>query len=160
MGKGYLFHCDNCHYTFEANLGIGFLFLAVYKNTIKEIQKGKYGIKIKDFLLDYKDAAISCEQVLFQCENCNSLDSGLDLSMYLPDLKYEKKLTNIYDYHLDFELKSKYKLYSKYPHLCKKCGSTMTIYNEDELEELISQNKFQCPVCNKELEVSLSLMWD
>ena len=42
MGQGYGCTCNKCGYSFSANLGVGFLFPMVYRETVGAMKKGEY----------------------------------------------------------------------------------------------------------------------
>ena len=53
MGQGYGCTCNKCGYSFSANLGVGFLFPIVYKETVDAMKKGEYGEQGKKFFDDH-----------------------------------------------------------------------------------------------------------
>ena len=84
MGTSIEMECNNCHFSFEAFLGIGFRFPQVYQDTINAAKEGKFGEIVQSFLLEHPDGALNCSMVLLQCTSCDELDKGRDLSMYIP----------------------------------------------------------------------------
>ena len=48
MGNGFNWKCDDCGYTFKAFLGVGFMFPMVYRETVQDMKRGKFGKQDKD----------------------------------------------------------------------------------------------------------------
>ena len=53
MGRGYSLGCKKCGYEISGNLGVGFMFLLVYQETLEAAKAGKLGRTVKEFLEKY-----------------------------------------------------------------------------------------------------------
>ena len=177
MGIGFELVCRRCRYSFRIGFGIGLLFPQVYRETIQAAWEGKLGSEVQDFLRDSPQGALDCEQVLLQCTSCGALDSGPDLSMYLPedepaaDKPSEDEPEGSLPCPLEdipcvepWELKANYQLVKPYGHVCKECGSEMRVIKE---ESLIPPDRgmgntavnVNCPKCCRPMKIGSSGMW-
>ena len=82
MGTMYMLTCEKCGYEIEGNIGVGFSFPRVYKETMKAARAGVLGKNIKEFLEEYPDGVLNTENTFLQCVDCGSLIIWLNLSMY------------------------------------------------------------------------------
>ena len=164
MGSGFDLKCRKCGYRFEANLGIGFSFPRVYRDTMKAAMDGKYGEEVRRFLMEHPDGALDCSRVLLRCGECGALDSDMDLSMYLPE---EKGKPEDYIPWASWTGMEGYKLVRRYAHRCKRCGCSMNSFHENELDEVMgcpsddkSVTGLRCPDCGDYLRYDSYCMWD
>ena len=65
--------CEKCGYEFEADVGVGFLYPKVYVETIDAMKEGRFGQQGKEFLEAFPNGAISCENIVVQCNDCKNL---------------------------------------------------------------------------------------
>ena len=147
MGEGRHYYCKKCGYTFEADLGIGYMYPAVYHDTMESARSGRFGDAIKTFLAAHPDGVIDPQNVAVRCTECGNLELVQDLSMYLP--KDPGKVSTA-DYVMDFR---DYTLVQKYQHKCSQCGSSMTVLKGKNL------NNLKCPHCGEQLSEK-QIMWD
>lgn len=170
MGQGYGCTCNKCGYSFSANLGAGFLFPMVYKETVDAMKKGEYGEQGKKFFTEHPDGAIDCETVVARCKSCGEYGSVPNLTMYVPKKDYDpakaapKGRWSVAfpfegaDYVSWSDLETYYDVYEKYDHRCPECGGSAEIV-EDFEKELDSGN-LACTKCDGKLEVTDLIMWD
>ena len=175
MGQGYSLGCKKCSYKIDVNLGVGFFFPRVYEAVMKEAQAGKLGKNIQSFLIEHPNGALDCDQVLLQCKQCDSLECGMDLSMYIPKEAVEPRQKGIwsgafsgegYSYVSPWDLKKSYSLYARYDHICRKCKGKMKVIKQKDLE-LQGGNSLDhitssipCPKCKSPLSFEGMIMWD
>ncbi len=157
MGYGYEMSCPNCGEEFSFYLGIGFLFPTVYKETVQKAKKGELGEEIRDFFRNHKDGAIDAESVILCCKECGNLESGKDLTMYVPKDSEKRDEQGFPGSEgsrclMRQDLKEDYVRYAGYPHKCKKCGGKMKIYR--------GCKKLSCPKCKTLLKTEGMFMWD
>lgn len=84
MGRGFGLICRKCRYEFGIHLGVGFGFPQNYQNIMEAAKAGKLGREVRYFLRENPEGTLDCSQVLLQCTVCDSLERGIDLSMYIP----------------------------------------------------------------------------
>lgn len=176
MGTGLNFVCKKCRFSFEAYFGIGFLFPEVYEKAIKDGMEGKLGLEVQSFLQEHPDGALDCDRVLLQCTDCGNLETDMDYSMYVPkDIPALRNRIRSaaypYDgvqYIMPGELEENYVLYSRYNHVCRKCGGRMRNFTE---EDIVPGDKYAamrgkdeagvpCPKCGRPLRIGGVSMWD
>ena len=173
MGTSIEMECNNCHFSFEAFLGIGFRFPQVYQDTINAAKEGKFGEIVQSFLLEHPDGALNCNMVLLQCTSCDELDKSRDLSMYIPK---DKPATHDGIWSVAFpyknasyesprDLKDHYRLIKSYDHICRKCGGKMRPITEENLtpesyEPYGIPVNVNCPKCHKPMTIGGYGMWD
>ena len=147
MGEGSHYYCKKCGYTFDADIGIGFMYPTVYHDTMKAARSGKFGDTIKTFLADHLEGVIDPKNVAVRCTKCGNLELVQDLSVYLPKEPAKRSDT---DYVTDF---SEYTLVQKYNHACSKCGGSMKVLLKRSL------NNLKCPHCGEKL-CENQVLWD
>ena len=103
MGHGHIFRCKKCGYELKPHLGVGFLFPKVYQETIEAAKEGQYGKMVQEFLEEHPDGALNCDEVLLQCIECGDLQTGKDLSMYVPKQRTESKESGRWSVAFPFE---------------------------------------------------------
>ncbi len=176
MGSGFVLRCKKCGYKKELYLGVGFRFPQIYQETIESARKGKYGKIVQMFLEEHPDGVLNCDRVLLQCPDCNYLETGLDLSMYIPKQDTIPKEQGRLAVSAPFEDASyvapwkldNYELIRHYEHICRKCGTKMKALNEKDLEKengplfpRREQTEFGCPKCGEPLwNVDRKILWD
>ena len=84
MGRGFGLVCRKCRYEFGIHLGVGFGFPQNYQSIMEAAKAGKLGREVRYFLRENPEGTLDCSQVLLQCTACDSLERGIDLSMYIP----------------------------------------------------------------------------
>ena len=165
MGVGYDLVCQKCGYSFEAWLGIGRMYPAVYEETVQKGKRGELGEELQKFLLENPSGAIDISCVVGACKKCGELHNIDDLSMYLPKkgLKPDKPKGRWSvsmpfegaEYVSPMDLKAHYELVAKYPHKCKHCGGEIKIFTEKTI------GRIKCPHCHEKLVKGDKLiMWD
>jgi predicted RNA-binding Zn-ribbon protein involved in translation (DUF1610 family) len=164
MGTGYIFKCKNCRKKYSVFLGIGSLFPKVYRETLKDIDEGKYGEEWQRLYRETPYAAVDAESELFICDKCGNWNVSKNLSLYAPNepqrikekqygSKNEDKLGYV-PYVMRFDLEQEYHLLKDYAHLCSKCGTVMK--RADDVPFVLP-----CPKCGADNEMEPSLvMWD
>lgn len=175
MGEGYCFSCKNCGYTFEANLGIGFMFPSVYEEVMNKARGGKLGPDAQRFLSEHPDGALDCSTVALNCKKCGELGTDLSCDMYIPkqaqQIESEDwKCSPAFPvegakYVMPMDLIRDYDLVQRYPHRCAKCNGEMESISKGKLtrygyEDVIDKRKLKCPHCRQPLVMSDALMWD
>ena len=175
MGRGFGLVCRKCRYEFGIHLGVGFGFPQNYQNIMEAAKAGKLGREVRYFLRENPDGTLDCSQVLLQCTACDSLERGIDLSMFIPkDQPYVTKGNwsvafpmEEFSYVAPSDLKSHYRLVKHYDHRCKQCKGRMRVITENHLtfrkpvsgEESALVN-VNCPKCHVPMAVGSTLMWD
>lgn len=86
--------CEKCGYEFEADVGVGFLYPKVYVETIDAMKEGRFGQQGKEFLEAFPNGAISCENIVVQCNDCKKLMVVPELSLYVPKEGYDFTKSN------------------------------------------------------------------
>lgn len=166
MGSGFEFKCCNCGNEYYVNLGIGFLYPRVYKETVEKIEDGEYGPDLKETFESVKYAAIDASKVLFKCPDCGNWEVDIDLSIYAPNdvetvkaLKFGEKTVQELGgipYAMSHMLEEDFHLLKEYKHSCKKCGAEMLKFDESKNCSILP-----CPKCGKENECEPFLIcWD
>jgi DNA-directed RNA polymerase subunit M/transcription elongation factor TFIIS len=153
MGSGYRLKCSKCGYSFMCMNGIGKLYPKVYTDTVQRAKDGELGPEIKQFFADHPDGTINAEQVTFCCDSCGNLSNDLDLTMYIQREDCRSTPSEEIGYVYVNDLKTYYKEYEKYPHMCAKCGGKMHTITDNEV--------VMCPKCKNPLESTKEfIMWD
>lgn len=150
MGTGYGFKCSKCGKEYCADVGIGFLFPKVYKETLVDVKSGKYGEEWKSIALSEEFVAVDAESYLYACK-CGYWEAVPGLSLYAPNdieklkkKKYGEKTVEQWGevpYVMGLDLKQNYHLLKSRVHKCKKCGDVMHDATQEEKDNL------QCPYC-------------
>lgn len=168
MGDILYLECNkNEEHKYEFFVGSGMMFSSEYNKLINQIKKGKYGEEIRKFLIENPKGAINCEREIVQCPKCGKLKEVPNLSMYIA----KKNNDNIVaSFDIPFELKTKYKKFKDYKHVCSKCSSTMKIVKikhddcgcvlEDKNGAVITNIKIKCPKCDGTIKISRGGCWD
>ena len=149
MGTGVVMKCPKCGFRVTCTSGVSMSFPTVYMNTVSDAKEGKFGIELEDFFAEHPEGAINAENVTLCCDNCGSIRSEQDLSVYLP--KDENKRSDT-PYLMAEDLSKGYELYAAYDHRCKDCGGHMHVI--ETYEGLL------CPKCKSALEWDRSILWD
>ena len=162
MGSGYKYGCPNCKFTFGCSTGVGFMFPAIYKETVQRARAGELGQEIKSFFEMHEDGAINAEEVMLCCDEYGHLATGKDLTMYTPKSGMPKQNEHgrwsiaapfeNENYVSEYELEEFYDEYAKYKHTCEECGGNMHVVGADE--------KLMCPKCRTQLELTGRFLWD
>lgn len=162
MGAGCTMKCGKCGYEFRKSSGVGFLFPTVYAETVQKAKDGELGQELQDFFKEHEDGAIDAEGVTLRCSECGAYESGMDLTMYVPNDKKPEKIQHGRwsvaapydgaDYVSWTDLEEYYTEFAKYPHKCKKCGGSMSILDDGA--------DMPCPECGEMLEPTDFIMWD
>lgn len=169
MGRGYGCTCAKCGYHVEVNFGVGFLFPHVYEKTVEKVKNGELGSAYKKFFEENPDAAINCENVMLQCEDCGEYGMAADLTAYLKKEDYQNNNQSSWCVAFPFkgasyvtasDLEEGYTETMRYPHKCNKCHGKMRIIKESEFDVLMKQQKVICPKCKLPLELTEIMDWD
>ena len=162
MGSGYTCTCNKCGFTFNAHVGVGFRYPAVYQETLKAARSGRLGKKARNFITENPEGAINPKWVVARCEKCGQYESVPDLSMYIPKEGHPASknrgnwtgasLDDENEYVSDFD--TDYELKETYDHKCRKCGGRMTIIGDEPQEHM------PCPMCDGKMESEHTIFWD
>ena len=167
MGEGYGFTCQKCGKNYEVLLGIGFAFPFVYEETVKKIQKGKYGAKAKKLFQNEPFAAVDCETGLFKCE-CGNWKAEEIMDFYVPKDREKIKAKEYGRWsiateeaeehigktveeigHIPYvsqgELQDDFQLVFSLPHVCKKCKKEMKRIKHPD--SYVMRYGLSCPKC-------------
>ena len=170
MGQGYGCTCNKCGYSFSANLGVGFLFPMVYRETVGAMKKGEYGEQGKKFFDEHSDGAIDCETVVARCSACGEYGLVPALTMYVPKKDFDTaKMEPKGRWSVAFpcegaeyvswlDLKKYYDLYEKYDHRCPECGGAAEIV--EDFEKKLEEGELSCAKCDGTLKLADIIMWD
>lgn len=164
MGKGYAFKCKTCGHEYNVNIGIGFMYPQIFRETLEKIAAGEYGAEWKEAYDKNLYVAIDAATVLFKCNKCGNWEKGKDISLYapnhpelIPTKQYGEKTVEEWGYvpYVTYsDLVNEYHLIKPYQHKCKRCGEDMQPSNE--VPECLP-----CPNCGSESEMLPSIiMWD
>ena len=166
MGIGYTFTCSKCKKRYSASWGSGFMFPAVYEETMKAVRAGEYGIEWQKLVAENDYAVIDAEKYIYLCRRCHNWQSEPGLSIYEPKdieaIKIKYKLDcddELKDrpYVTTMDIKEEYRILKRYVHVCNKCSGIMHRATKDELEYL------PCPECGgapEEPGSSGMILWD
>lgn len=174
MGKGYSLNCRKCGYEFSANLGAGFMFPGVYRQTMEDGREGRLGKEVRQFLEEHPDGALDCGTVILQCAACGELESAPDLSMYVPGEDSPPPSSARWSVAFPYEGVScvapwnldRYRLVRHYDHRCGRCGGKMKVINEEGFERYLRNDArkeptdLRCPDCGEPLYMGDVWMWD
>ena len=171
MGRGNVYRCTKCDYSFTASLGVGMVFPMVYSETVEKAKLGKLGRSLQRFLQDHPEGAIDCANYIIRCPKCGELRCGPGLDMYVPrkgqDPATEQQ--GIWStampfedesYVLPWDLEELYDLFARYPHRCGRCKGAAVIVGEEAFEHEIANGNVMCPCCGSPLESYGAFDWD
>lgn len=169
MGTGYGCTCNKCGYSYHANLGVGFMFPIVYKETVEAMKKGDYGVQGKKFFEEHPDGAIACETVIARCTECGECGQVSDLTMYVPKKNIHPNAKKHgrwsvampfegAEYFTSWELDEEFDVYEKYDHRCPKCNGRAEII--EDFENKLESGKLGCTKCDGTMEITGMIMWD
>lgn len=152
MGSGYWFKCNNCRKRYTVQLGIGYLYPKVYRETVEAITNGDYGKKWQNLYSGTQGAVVDASQKLFICDNCNNWENAKDLSIYDPG-NTQQDTDQIVMPH---ELQQHYHLVKEHTQTCSKCGAPMRKVPDDNIPSVLP-----CPKCGSaNTEEPKLMMWD
>lgn len=165
--------CEKCGYEFEADVGVGFLYPKVYVETIDAMKEGRFGQQGKEFLEAFPNGAISCENIVVQCNDCKKLMVVPELSLYVPKEGYDFTKSNRkkrwssgfsgndYEYVSPIELNDHYQLFEEYDHRCLYCnGHTSVVPGFTECMDKSIDKRVSCPECGSMIEINFTGIWD
>ena len=165
MGMGYSIICSNpeCGYSESVCSGHGFLFPAVYNETVQKAKDGLISEAHAQFFREHPDGAVNAEEKIYECRKCAHLFSEPSLDMYIPKkdetgAPLEGKQKAIVSFEGEDcvtagKLSRYYRLFRKYPHFCPNCGGKVKIRRK------IEQVAEKCPVCGGILQ-AVPMLWD
>lgn len=173
MGLDFTCNCKKCGYRFWAQVGVGMQYPRVYSETVAKMKEGQFGNQGKEFFEVFPNGAITCENIVVQCNDCGELMVVPELALYIPQDGYnpEKQNRSIpwltgfsgkdYDYMSFSELQNHYQLYEKYDHRCVNCnGHTSVVAGFTEcLDESIDRH-VRCPKCSSMMKIDIVGNWD
>lgn len=164
MGKGLGFHCKKCHYEYEVRTGIGMRFPIAYREALKSIAAGDYGIELQKLFNANPLAAINGEGIVYICRACGKWEEGLDPTLYVPDdpeqilnQQFGEKTVREWGYVpyvMDYDLQEQYHVIKRIYHKCSHCGKRMHKATNAELETL------PCPKCGEPNRATDFICWD
>ena len=160
MGTGRTYKCDKCGYTFSGLFGVGMAFPIAYQEAEEQAKKGELGEEVKKIFQEHEHAALEIETVALCCTVCGNLDTGPELSVWIPiDEKNEPSREQrdwscgISGKYIDScDLEERFTKVMDYPHKCEKCSGPMEIIRNHSL--------LQCPTCKLPLKEAGVIMWD
>lgn len=152
MGRGIDCTCNKCGYSFNADLGIGFLYPNFVIETKKKMIDGKYGDKAKHFFERYPYGTVDCERVVVRCSKCKEYGTVLRLDLYKPKKGLDITEAMLYDTDSYFDLSEKYN------HVCEECGEKLEII-EDFVDKTMT-GEIKCLKCDGLISVNNFIYWD
>ena len=165
--------CKKCGYTFRTLVGVGMLYPKTYAETVIKMKEGQFGPQGKEFFETFPEGAISCEEIVVQCNDCGKLMSVPDLSLYVPkdEIDCTKIERNIpwssgfsglgYEYVSLSELDEHYQLFERYRHRCSKCkGYASAVLGFTGCMNENIDRHVKCPECGLSIEIVIVGMWD
>ena len=165
--------CKKCGYTFKAFVGIGMMYPKTYTETVNKMKEGQFGLHGKEFFEAFPQGAISCEEIVVQCDDCGKFMNVPDLSLYVPEgkidyTKIERKIpwssgfSGVgYEYVTLSELDKHYTLYERYSHRCSRCnGHTSVVPGFSERMNKNIDRHVKCPKCGSIMEIAIEGVWD
>lgn len=169
MGTGYRCVCNKCGYSYHANLGVGFRFPAVYKETVAAMKKGDYGEQGKKFFEEHPDGAIACDAVVARCTECGKCMQVPDLTMYIPKkgsnpmaIKHGRWSVAMpfaeSPYFTHRDLDEHFEIFSKFDHRCPKCNGKAEII--ENFESMLKNGTLKCTKCDGTMKIAEMMMWD
>ena len=161
MGQGYTYVCKECGGMYNVYTGVGMLFPAAYRETLKEIADGKFGSRRKKLYKKIPYLAVDAEECYYECEDCGYWSVEKVLDLYEPK-NVEKIRTRKFGektveemsevpYVTSYDLKKDYILVDRYEHKCPECHGLMKKKNKT----IIS-----CPVCRTKNRPAENVFWD
>ena len=163
MGSGCVYKCSACGYSFEASVGVGFLYPDTYQETMAAARRGELGEKVQQFLSEHPDGALDPSDQIACCLSCKRYETVQDLTMYffpdgLPEppgrwsIAFPAEGENYVD---PGTMQQQGKIYARYPHRCHSCGGKMKLLKRFSFQPL------PCPNCRgKDLEPTRFIDWD
>ncbi len=170
MGKSFICKCNQCNNEIKLDFGVGFLFPALYMETVEAMKNGERGEQAAEFFKLFPDGAIDYDRTIAKCASCGEIFEVDSMNMYvlkeghtMPDStgqtwSVEAPFTEV-NYVTGSDLRKHYRLYEKYKYSCPKCGSSAkTIRNADNY---VLKNGVNCSKCGKgRMEVVDLIRWD
>ncbi|MBR3635491.1 MAG: hypothetical protein IKN47_04780 [Lachnospiraceae bacterium] len=156
MGYGRMYVCKTCVQRYFAGGGIGYLYPQVYRDLVKDIKDGKYGKEQAKVFKETPCAAVSAENFVYICRNCNNWKVDKDPTVYKPKDNDEALRSAKADMKAGYVLMlDEYTACRRYYHRCDKCGGRMHKATDSELERLA------CSKCEEINEAKAGIvMWD
>jgi len=74
MGKAYAVACDCCSYNEIFFLGAGKNDNSVPYAVLDDINAGRYGREVRDFVLASESGTLWCERKLYRCRKCGNIE--------------------------------------------------------------------------------------
>ena len=167
MGDGYSFRCKKCGYSFMANLGVGFFFPQVYRDTVNAMKQGDYGEKPKRFFEENPKGAITCDSVLVKCKDCGNYFDVPELKMFTPKPGYHPPgpkprgswsgpFPSEEIEYVGSEIWDNYDYYDQYEHRCPDCNGTVEFIPYED----IKNGNIICGKCGERMEMEGFIFWD
>lgn len=173
MGSWYGAKCEKCGYQYGAFLGVGFTFPKLYEETVKKMKSGKFGKQGYKFFKNHPDGAITCNNIVVQCDDCGKLMTVPELDLYVPKDGFDStKIERIgvwstafsgkgYDYISRSDLHDHYKFYEHYDHRCSTCrGHASVVEGFTERYDADVDRHVRCPKCGAMMEIECVGDWD
>lgn len=149
------------------------LYPKVYCETVKKMKSGRFGAQGKEFFEAFPNGAISCEDIVVQCNNCGKLMNVQDLTLYVPkegfdSTKLDRKIPwstgftgKGYEYISLNELDKHYQMLEHYDHRCFDCnGHTSVVTGFKECMSDSIDRYVRCPECGSMMEINIIGDWD
>ena len=160
MGETIVFSCRNCGYDKRMCMGVGMNcdIPKLFNGIVDTVRKGTYGKEWQRELKRDPTLVVNVSDEIYICPTCGSFSTGLNLALYKPVEKIRfAAFRHLKRYGTDctLETNSNFRLYKKYPHICKKCDCDMTIF--EWRDEKIRPT---CPNCGGRGEFIQDTLWD
>ncbi|MDM8298089.1 hypothetical protein QUW58_23115 [Enterocloster aldenensis] len=173
MGLELICNCKKCGYNFDAYVGVDMLYPKVYSETVAKMKEGQFGEQGKEFFEVFPNGAISCENIVVQCNDCGQLMVVPDLTLYIPREGYNLVKQNKripwstgfcgkgYEYISFSELHNHYQLFEQYDHRCTNCGghTSVVIGFTERMDESIDRH-VRCSECGSMMKIDIVGSWD
>jgi len=165
MGSGFEFKCSKCGKEYSIHTGVGFLYLRVYEETLKDVKEGKYGEEWKTLALSEEYVAVDAEDYLYVCKKCGHWKVEPGLSLYAPKnvaelKKREYGIKTVEEwgavpYVMSCDFGDDYQILKRRIHKCDMCGGVMHKATESE------ECNLPCPYCGGAPEEDHNIiLWD
>lgn len=166
-------NCKKCGYHFGASVGVGMLYPKVYSENVTAMKEGQFGKQGKAFFETFPDGAITCENIVVQCNDCGQLMEVPELSLYIPKDGYDPTNEDRsipwssgfsgkgYDYISFTEIEKHYQLFELYDHRCTYCNGHTSVVSgfTESMKEGIDRH-VRCPECGSMIAINSVYFWD
>lgn len=165
MGQGYKFECEECGFSTNASLGIGYLYPMVCDDILDRMKKGAFGEEIKEAANTTPGVAVHQSASVFICDKCRSwcIDDVIDLCVPIQEVNEENRrfsvaneATNEITYVMDCDIGETFEILHSVERTCSCCNRKMRPVKKSRMSLL----KLKCPKCQKKIDIRGSYDWD